>query len=78
MDEILKVTDTGRLKQTKELLHVTQDQLVDKSQQLEQMTNLALRLNQEVIMLKEKIKKSAPKVYKELYGTEKEEEKTND
>ena len=78
MDEILKVTDTGRLKQTKNLLHATQDQLIDKSQQLEQMTNLALRLNQEVVMLKEKLKKSAPKVYKELYGTEKEEEKTND
>jgi len=77
MDEILKVTDTGRLKQTKNLLHATQDQLIDKSQQLEQMTNIALRLNQEVVMLKEKLKKSAPKVYKELYGTEK-EEKTND
>ena len=78
MDEILKVTDTGRLKQTKNLLHTTQDQLVDKNQQLEQVTNLALRLNQEVVMLKEKLKKSAPKTYKELYGTEKEEEKTND
>ena len=78
MDEILKVTDSGRLKQTKNLLYATQDQLVDKNQQLEQVTNLALRLNQEVIMLKEKLKKSAPKVYKELYGTEKEEEKTND
>ena len=77
MDEILKVTDTGRLKQTKALLHATQDQLVDKSQQLEQVTNLALRLNQEVVMLKEKLKKSAPKVYKELYGTDK-EEKNND
>ena len=78
MDEILKVTDAGRLKQTKALLQATQDQLIDKSQQLEQVTNLALRLNQEVVMLKEKLKKSAPKVYKELYGTEKEEEKTND
>ena len=78
MDEILKVTDSGRLKQTKNLLHTTQDQLVDKNQQLEQVTNLALRLNQEVVMLKEKLQKSAPKVYKELYGTEKEEEKTND